>query len=589
VSCANRRLDLIDLDLFSSASQNPALDITALFVTRIQTQTMDSQFQRFDAPLLAAESNGNARVGRLVWGFVALGTIIRLVGYLLRFPLWVDECMLAENFLDRTYLELLSPLDNQQVAPIGFLWIELACVRAFGFSEWSLRLFPLLCGIGSLFVFRHLASRLLTGVPLVLAVGCLAVAKAPLGLGANAKPYACDLLVAAALLALAVEWLRTPDRTVWLWSLVAALPVAFALSFPAVFVSGAISLGLLRPVWRAGQWRIWHAFGAYHVSLAVALTCLHWTCTQADSPDTQMLMLDYWTQQDGFPPWEAWSFMRWLAVSHFGDKIFAVPYGAENGGGIVGLVLCITASIIMYRGEQRPILTMFLATFGLTFLAAALRIYPYGGHNRLTQFLVPSLAISLGMAAAALLALIRNPNIRRRLAYMLVGGLALFGTGLCIRDVIRPYHFVHDEHHREFARRFWLDEPGTTTVCALTDLGQKFCNMGWYGCYRCNQQIHSAQHRLCRALPEQDIFRLRQPIRLVVFRPPYRMLDRQAVAECLDRFEPYFELAGHESYVPCLSDIGLDKFGGYEVYRFKPRDQTVLGGPAVLNDVWLAR
>jgi hypothetical protein len=179
--------------------------------------------------------------------------------------------MLAENFLDQGFLDLLWPLENHQVAPIGFLWIELACVRALGFSEWSLRLFPLLCGIGSLFVFRHVAARLLAGIPLVLAVGCLAVAKAPSGLSANAKPYACDLFVAVVLLALAVEWLRRPDRTTWLWGLAAALPLAFALSFPAVFVAGAISLALVAPAWRCGQRRTWCAFAAYHVSLGVAL------------------------------------------------------------------------------------------------------------------------------------------------------------------------------------------------------------------------------------------------------------------------------------------------------------------------------
>src|SRR5262249_34403137 len=150
--------------------------------------------------------------------------------------LWIDECMLAENFLDRGFLDLLAPLEHHQVAPIGFLWIELACVRLFGFSEWSLRLFPLLCGIASLLVFRCLASRLLAGVPLVLAMGCLAVAKAPVGLSANAKPYATDLLVAATLMLLAVEWLRHPARRAWLWSLVAAAPLALVLSFPAVFV-----------------------------------------------------------------------------------------------------------------------------------------------------------------------------------------------------------------------------------------------------------------------------------------------------------------------------------------------------------------
>ena len=541
---------------------------------------MGSQIRPLDAPLLTADLHGNAQVGRLVWGFVVLGTIIRLVGYLLRFPLWVDECMLAENFLDRGFLDLLSPLDNQQVAPIGFLWIELACVRMFGFSEWSLRLFPLVCGVGSLFVFRHVASRLLAGVPLVLAVGCLAVAKAPSGLSANAKPYACDLFVAVVLLALAVEWLRRPDRAIWLWGLAACLPAALALSFPAVFVAGAVSLGLVVPVWRRGQWRTWCAFVIYHLSLGVAIAGLLWVCTLANSQGTQTFMLDYWTQQDGFPPPQAWPFIKWLAAVYLGDKIFAVPYGAENGGGLVASGLCIVAALAMYRRGQRPVLTMFLATLGLTFLAAALRIYPYGGHNRLTQFLVPSLAISIGLGAAAVLSMLRNRDVRRGLTAIMIGGLALFGVGICSRDVIHPYHHVHDEHHREFARRFWLDEPKTTTICALTDLGQGFCEQGWYAYYRCNQRIYSARHRLRQTLPEHDFDLVRQPLRLVVFRPPWCALDRQALADCLNRFEPYYELAGRQTYEPCRTDVGFDKYGSYEVFRFNPREQAVRREPS---------
>ena len=546
---------------------------------------MGSPIQPLDVPLLVANVHGDANlhgdalVRRLVWGFVALGTTIRLVAYLLRFPLWVDECMLAENFLDKGYLDLLSPLRNGQVAPTGFLWIELATVRVLGFSEWSLRLFPLVCGIGSLFVFRHVASRLLAGVPLVLAVACLAVAKAPIGLSTNAKPYSCDLLAAVVLVALAVEWLRRPERTIWLWCLAAGVPVAFALSFPAVFVAGAVSLGLLMPVWRAGQRRIWFAFAAFHVSLGIAFGGVLWICALGQSHDTHSLMQDYWMQQDGFPPLEAWPFLHWLAASHLGDKIFAVPYGAENGGGLLAFGLCAAAAVLMYRRGQGPVVTIFLATFGLTFLAALLRIYPYGGHNRLTQFLVPSIAISLGLGSAAVLAMLPNPNLRRRLTFMLVGGLVLFGAGLCGRDMLHPYHHVHDEHHREFARRFWLDEPETTTICSLTDLRVKFCKLGWYGYYRCNQQIYSVQHRRRETPFELDDNASRRPLRLVIFRPPGRVLDQQGMADCLKRFEPFYELAGRQNYEPCRDDVGFDKYGGYEVFRFMPRERVVLREP----------
>jgi hypothetical protein len=247
---------------------------------------------------------------------------------------------------------------------------------------------------------------------------------------------------------------------------------------------------------------------------------------------------------------------------------------------LVALGLCIIAALMMYRGGQRPILMISLATFGLTFLAAALRIYPYGGHNRLTQFLVPSLAILIGMGAAALLAILQNARVRRVLTTAMFGGLGLFGAGICGRDLMHPYHYVHDEHHREFARRFWLEESETTTICTLTDLKQKFCKLGWYGYYRCNQRIYSAQHRLSQALPRQDVNLLHRPLRVVVFRPPYRVLDRQKVADCLKQFEPNFELASHQNYEPCLADIGLDKYGGYEVYRFNPREQAVLGEPS---------
>src|SRR5207248_705157 len=136
----------------------------------------------------------------------------------------------------------------------------------------------------------------------------------------------------------------------------------------------------------------------------------------------------------------------------------------EFGGGLIAVGLCLVGALAMYRRSQRAVLTMFLATFGLSFLGALLRIYPYGGHNRLTQFLVPSIAISIGAGAATINSMRWNSVVRRALTTATIVGLGLFGIGICIRDVMHPYHHVHDQHHREFARRFWQDEPDTTTI-----------------------------------------------------------------------------------------------------------------------------
>jgi hypothetical protein len=182
--------------------------------------------------------------------FVALGVIVRLGRYLLAFPLSADEYQLAANLLDRGFRELLQPLQYNQVAPLGFLWVESAVVRLFGFSELSLRLFPFLCSIASLFLFRRVAGRLLHGLPMVLAVAIFAVAYYPIRYSAEVKPYACDAFCSLLLLSLSVEWWKAPGQTRWLWWLAGLAPLALAVSFPAAFVCGGVSLGIAWTLWQ---------------------------------------------------------------------------------------------------------------------------------------------------------------------------------------------------------------------------------------------------------------------------------------------------------------------------------------------------
>ena len=136
------------------------------------------------------------------------------------YPVWGDEAFLALNFLRRGYLDLLSPLEYGQICPILFLWAELTAVKLFGFSEMSLRLCPLICGVGSVFLFRHVAGRMLEGPALLMAVAIFAVSIHPIRHSAEAKPYATDLLVALGLLALAIEWYSIARTSRWLWMMV---------------------------------------------------------------------------------------------------------------------------------------------------------------------------------------------------------------------------------------------------------------------------------------------------------------------------------------------------------------------------------
>ena len=90
-----------------------------------------------------------------IWmGLILLvGVLFRLRQYLTGRSLWLDEAMLAINIRNRGFGGFFRPLDYDQGAPIGFLFIEKTFSLVFGTNELSLRLFPFLLGVISLWLF----------------------------------------------------------------------------------------------------------------------------------------------------------------------------------------------------------------------------------------------------------------------------------------------------------------------------------------------------------------------------------------------------------------------------------------------------
>src|SRR5512143_3859115 len=100
---------------------------------------------------------------------ILVGVMLRLRQYLTDRSLWVDEAMLALNIVNRSFAELFKPLDYNQGAPIGFLLVEKSLDSIIGRNELVLRLFPLLAGLCSLWLFYLLLKRTVHGVGLFAA------------------------------------------------------------------------------------------------------------------------------------------------------------------------------------------------------------------------------------------------------------------------------------------------------------------------------------------------------------------------------------------------------------------------------------
>ena len=330
--------------------------------------------------------------------------------------------MLAANFLDKSYADLLfKPLEYRQIGPVLFLIIELTNVKLLGFSELSLRLFPAICGIASVPLFRHVAGRVLKGVPLLLAVAVFAVSGWPLRYVAEVKPYASDLIVALGLLALAIEWIRTSERVGWLWGLAIAGPIAVALSLPAVFTVGGVGLALAWPVWKTGKLNARAALATFGgLSAITFLALLRFYKT---APQDNDYFHNAWAE--AFPPLaHPIRLVLWLIDVHTG-YMFAYPDGGAHGASTLTFLGMMAAAWILWKRGNKTILILVLAPFGLALAAAAIHRYPYGVSARTTQYAAPAICLLAGLGFAGFLMSIRRPMIRSRALATVALGLAL--------------------------------------------------------------------------------------------------------------------------------------------------------------------
>lgn len=89
----------------------------------------------------------------LFYIILASGILLSLFQFLYNRSLWLDESSIALNIIDRSFYELLQPLDYAQVAPVLFLIIEKLFSLIIPNSEIGLRLFPFIAHLASVFLF----------------------------------------------------------------------------------------------------------------------------------------------------------------------------------------------------------------------------------------------------------------------------------------------------------------------------------------------------------------------------------------------------------------------------------------------------
>jgi hypothetical protein len=518
-------------------------------------------------------------VSRAAWFFLGLGVAIRLVRYLVNYPIWHDEAFLAVNFWDRGYVDLLRPLHYGQIAPWLFLAIERTAVVWLGYSEPVLRFFPTLCSLASVPMFAVVSRQVLPTRARVLAMGIFATSIYTVRHGAEIKPYASDLLVALAVIGLALRWVKRPEQGRWWWVLAAIVPVLVPLSYPSVFVAGGVGAALGPRALRSGRWPVRLGCAVFGVILVASFLSFY---AASASFQAEAMRQEYRTGcwAESFPPWERpWAIPLWLLDIHAGTMM-AYPVGDRHGGSAATL-LCVMVGclVLMRRGQDQP-LPVLLAPLGVGLLAACLGRYPYGGAPRVMQYAAPSICMLAGLGLSVVLERVARSRVGRRGWAGAILGLTLLGTGLMVRDLACPYRVESDVRTREFARRLWSQGSHLGELaCLKSDFGLAFSQSQWSvgmsAVYLHHQRMFSPRHR-SRGSVNLDPNRYSEdrPLRLVAF--DHLPEEVPAFKRWLMALEDRFRLQGRDSFEVQPGKPGEDWLrDAYEILELVPRQPRV--------------
>ncbi|NJO70711.1 MAG: glycosyltransferase family 39 protein [Oscillatoriales cyanobacterium RM1_1_9] len=316
----------------------------------------------------------------LTIGFLGFGILVRLMQYFGNRSLWFDEISLSLNIIRRSYGDLLNPLDHNQAAPPGFLWIEKLATQVLGNNEYALRLFPLMSSLVALVCFYQLATRYSSKLTALWAIALFSSLRYTVYYATEVKQYSSDVMVAVVFSLWLINWRYQSLKMSQTILLGLAGAVAIWLSHPAIFTLGGIELVYL--ITAKNRRLIFYNRLPVYLTWLVSFGSLYLLTIQLVLRNEQLI--ESWSSR--YP--DSIFDLIWL-LDAFG-RFFYRPLGFLSISDGVAMVAFIIGCWAFFR-RDRLIFCSLMAPLGATLLASYLHQYPF--RERLVLFLVPGVIL----------------------------------------------------------------------------------------------------------------------------------------------------------------------------------------------------
>jgi hypothetical protein len=343
------------------------------------------------------------------------GVVVRGRQYLTNRSFWLDEAFLANNFKTRGFLQLLEPLDNKQVAPIGFLWAEKLMANIFGLNEYALRLIPFLASIAAIYILYDLARVLISKRWGLIIAFAFTLPLTITYYASELKQYMTDLFIA---LLLFWTFYRFVFRKQNAWAVI-ALGVVGAVSIWFSNVTPIILLSLGFALWipMLNQFDLRKFLMLISCNLLWLISFYIYYTNFIESNPHRAGMMRYWASS--FMPHQPTEAIEWL-INAF-EALFKNATSSSVVSDLSGALFLIGVISIVIR-KSKWHFTYLLMPIVIHLVLSYFQMYPFSG--RLVLYLIPLLILFEFIGIAFIVSFFK----RKKFVFLLISMALLIPT-----------------------------------------------------------------------------------------------------------------------------------------------------------------
>ena len=311
-----------------------------------------------------------------------VGVLISIIQFFFNRSLWLDEAFIANNLIHRSFLELLQPLDDNQVAPILYLFLQKLMITLFNYNELSFKILPLIFYLFSAILFYKIINHYFSNdLVKIVAFSIFATNYVLIYYSSEIKQYIFDVFVTLWLYYLTIKLLEHKNHkyiaiagivSIFLSNVSAIvlftcwLLLAYNYLFKrANFFKKLIFLGFI--------WTIF--FGIYYFAF------IH-------NHPTKAYMLDYWLKAGAFMPYSPFDSLVYIFLGQKIDMIFG---GLLSNVYWIGFIFSIIALIFIVIKRKISSLILFICPIIIHLILSAFKLYPFS--SQVTTYLTPIVII----------------------------------------------------------------------------------------------------------------------------------------------------------------------------------------------------